>query len=152
MLPLFVFALFAVSVLVSLVLGARAYNLLSERDDASFTYRTAAQYISVKIKQTENRETIKTEPFGDGTAIVLGSSYDGIKYTTKLYVYDGQLYELFSPEGLEMQPSDGQSILPLESLFASADKGMLEIVLKFSQGESQKLYIDLLAGEGENEE
>lgn len=146
-LVLLVFALFAASVLVSLAFGAKIYDMLSERDDASFTYRTAAQYISVKVKQTEKNENIRIEPFGQGSAIVLGSSYDGLEYTTKLYVHDGELCELFSPAKLEMQPSDGVGVLPLESLGAKIDDGMLEVELTFRDQERERLFIELFSEE-----
>ena len=52
LLPLLVLSLFALCAVAVLLSGADAYRSLSQRDDASYTQRTAAGYISTKIHQT----------------------------------------------------------------------------------------------------
>ena len=135
--PLFVLAMFSVSVLGVLVFGARIYSGLATRSDHSYTYRTAIGYISTKIDQTENKSAICAEAFGDGIALVLPSEYDGVGYTTKLYVDDGMLCELFSPDVLALGAKDGEALLPLAKLDVTCDGEMIRVLLTFDDGKTQ---------------
>ncbi len=148
-LPLLVFALFAVTVMTVIIFGARSYRTQTERDDASFTARTAVQYVSTKIRQASNSRSITVEPFGDTVAIVLPAEYDGVEYTTKLYYYDGNLCELFSPSFIEMIPSDGEPVLPMDAMDCLLDDGLLTVTFTYADGSSANAVISLCEGVSE---
>ena len=146
-LPLLIFALFATALLSVLVAGARIYASLSERDDEAFTYRTAAQYVSAKVNQTEHQDEITVESFGGTTALVLPAVYDDTVCLTRLYCYDGHLYELFSFDGIEMFPEDGEKILPLSDFSASIEDELLIVDLDGTDGKTTTLRLHLEGGE-----
>ena len=50
---LLLFGVFAVCVLSVLLTGADAYQRLSERDRVSYDQRTAAQYLSTRVRQAD---------------------------------------------------------------------------------------------------
>ena len=129
-----VLALFSVAVLGAVLFGAQVYKRISVSSDASYTYRTAAGYISAQIDQTEDKDAIYAESFGDSMALVLPSDHDGIGYTTKIYVNDGMLCELFSPASLLLRAEDGEPMLPMSDMYVSLEDGMLYITLTFESG------------------
>ena len=51
LLPLGVFALFAVCVLSVLLTGAKVYKGLAQRDQDSYQRRTGAQYLATRVRQ-----------------------------------------------------------------------------------------------------
>ena len=55
-----------------------------------------------------------------GDALVIPAQYGEEAYLTKLYCYNGFLYELFAPEGIVLSPQDGEALLPLCALHISS--------------------------------
>ncbi len=141
-LPLLIFALFATVILSTLMSGAKVYNRLSARGGDTFISRTVAQYITVKIQQTENQGDIFLDSFGDGTALVLPSEYSEQEYVTRLYCYDGYLCELFSSSDALLSAQDGEKILPLDLLDAKLEGELLTINL-FDGSDAETLHIYL---------
>lgn len=133
--PLLLFALFAFVIISCLVTGAKIYDKVSEREDTSFTMRTASQYISVKIRQAQEQNNIKVEDFNGVCAIILTSQYQNWEYVTRLYCYDGYLCELFSPSGVILSPENGEKVISLSGLDAQKDGGILTLKLLSSTGE-----------------
>lgn len=93
---LLLFGVFAVCVLMVLLTGADTYHRLNRRDQSAYDARTAAQYITTKVRQTDWLDCVSVERFGDGDALVLADDIDGERYVTRVYTYDGYLMELFS--------------------------------------------------------
>ena len=54
LLALTVFAVFALCVLLVLLSGARVYRGLVQRGEESFTSRTAARYVTMRVRQAES--------------------------------------------------------------------------------------------------
>ncbi len=143
LLPILLFAVFAIAVLSALSLGASVYAKASERAEHQFNYRSATQFISTKIEQAESPDKIFTGNFFGLPSILITSDYGGVVYNTRLYVSDGFLCELFYPDGIEMRPADGERILPLHSLKVSAEGELLWVVLDFDGEKSETLYFNL---------
>jgi len=139
LLPLLVLSLFALCAVAVLLSGADAYRSLSQRDDASYTQRTAAGYISTKIHQTAQKELITVESFGDGSCLCLPSTYSNEKYITRLYCFDGKLCELFTLADILLTPQDGEVIVALDNFSCTQSDGLL--TLRLASGE--KLHFSL---------
>ncbi len=127
--PLLLFALFAFVVMSCLMTGAKIYGKISDRDDTSFTMRTASQYLSVKVHETQEQNKIRVEEFYGVCSIVLPSQYQESEYETRLYCYDGYLCELFSPKGIKLSPKDGERVITLSELLAKTEDGILTLTL-----------------------
>lgn len=131
--PLIIFALFAALLLTVLAAGATGYRALTQRDDAAFSQRTAAQYLRAKILFCPDSQQLRVEAFGDVDALVIASQYGEEVYLTKLYCYNGFLYELFSPEGILLSPQDGEALLPLSAMRISSENGLLSLELSWEE-------------------
>ena len=126
-LVLLVFAAFMVSVLLVLLSGADTVQTLTQRDRRTYHHRTAVQYLTTKVRQSDSRHALRTESFGDGDALVYREELDGESFETRIYCYDGYLYELFCREGYVPEPEFGEKILPADSLSVSDTGDCFEV-------------------------
>ena len=124
-LALLLFAVFAVCVLSVLLTGAKAFRGLSERDQASFDRRTAAQYITTRLRQSDFADGVFLAEFGGGTALTCREKLDGEQYLTRVYYHDGYIYELFCAANAQLRPEDGERIMAVESLVFTEYDGLI---------------------------
>ena len=134
LLALLLFAVFAVCILSVLLAGTQIYQRLTQRDDAAYSHRTAVQYLSTKVRQSDCMGMIHVEDFCGADALVLTEELEGEVFQTRIYCHDGWLYELFSPEGLEALPEDGEPLLPLQSMDLTLSEQLLQFSLTESDG------------------
>ena len=105
LLALTVFAVFALCVLLVLLSGAKVYRGLVQRGEENFAARTAARYVTMRVRQAR---TVTVGDFEGCEALVIPENVDGATYLTRLYVYDGHIRELHCPAvpfPLRMPPS-----------------------------------------------
>ena len=146
-LVLLLLAVFMVSVLFVLLTGADVVQKLTRRDDISYDRRTAAQYITTRVRQADAADRVTVRDFDGCDALVLTEEYDGVCYETLVYCYDGMLRELFAESGLEQEPVYGEEILPAESFTAEQDGARLTIRIT-ADGTEETVSLYLRSGEG----
>ena len=130
LLALILFGVFAVSILVVLLCGADAYNRLTQRDQAAYEHRTGLQYVAARVRQAD--------AFGETSALVLGQ-----EYLTRVYYYDGYIMELYADASAELEPQDGEKILPASDLSFTLSDDLLNISFTDSQGSADTLLLNL---------
>lgn len=143
---LLLFGVFAVCVLLVLLTGADSYHRLNERDRAAYDTRTAAQYITTKVRQADRLDCVSVARFGDGDALVFADEYDGERYVTRVYTYNGYLMELFSAAADEMSPEDGERLMPLAGLTAETAGRKLSVTCD-EGGRQASFTLSLRSGE-----
>ncbi|MCL2604966.1 MAG: DUF4860 domain-containing protein [Defluviitaleaceae bacterium] len=122
------FTAFAIAVLMTLMLGASFYQRMNEMSQSGHEERTSLSYIWSKIKNNDKIDMISVGDFEEIPALLLFQVYGDTKYVTRIYVYEGWIYELFSEYGLEMLPENGTPILEAPSLsFAQTGNGMIRV-------------------------
>lgn len=147
LLPLVVFALFAVCVLSVLLTGANVYQRLAQRDQDSYQRRTGAQYLATRVRQARGPVTV-TDLQGT-PALAFSQEEGGEVYTTWVYCHDGWLMELYAQPDSGLGPEDGAQILPAEQLELSREGSLLRAALCYDRGERADLALYLpLSGEG----
>ena len=139
LLALTVFAVFALCVVLVLLSGAQVYRGLTERGEENFASRTAARYLTTRIRQAES---VTVGDFEGCQALVIPEQIDGTTYLTRVYVYDGHLRELYCAENADLQPRDGEKVLPAEVLEVTLRDGLLTMEL-----DGQMLFLDLTGKE-----
>lgn len=144
LLALVLFGIFAVCVLSVLLTGARAYRRLTDRDQASYSRRTCAQYIATRVRQADCLGGVSVEPFGDTNALTF--TEDG--FVTRVYWHEGYLMELYAGEDAELAPEDGERIMEAESLSLSVRRGLLTVDLTGDSGRPDRLFLYLRSGRG----
>lgn len=151
LLNLLLFAVFAVCILAVLLTSADTYRRLSDRDQNSYSRRTAAQYITTKVRQADRQGAVSVHSFEGQNALVLAEEIDGETYLTRIYYHDGYIRELFTSADAEMLPEDGEKILEAAGFLAYADEaaeGRLSLRIQAPDGTWQDLTLCLRSGKG----
>lgn len=119
-----VFAVFALCVLLVLLAAAGVYRDLVDSGEERFLRRTAAQYLTMRVRQAESVERAE---FGGCPALVFREETPQEVYLTRVYCYDGSLRELYCPESAQLLPADGEVILPADSICFMLEGNLLTV-------------------------
>lgn len=112
---LLLFASFAFSSLLLIVMGSDVYQTTVNRMDANYYARTSCSYIIEKARANDSASSFSIlENFGDSDALCLTEEIHETKYHTLIYYHNGQLKELFCKADLQLPPDAGQNILDCE--------------------------------------
>ena len=139
-----VFTLFAVCILMVLLTGADVYTRLVEDGEEAYARRTAAQYLTTRVRQGE---CVSTEDFGGCDALVFRETIGSRAYLTRVYCYDGAIRELFSAEGGDFSPEEGETVLEASKLSFSLDGALLQAEIAFPDGSTEQLTWYLRTGQ-----
>lgn len=141
-------AVFAVSILLALLAGAGVYRRLVDRDAAAFDARTAAQYLATRVRQNDGADAVAVEDFWGADCLTLkeGNGGEG-DYVTRLYCYDGSLWELYTAADVEAELTDGERVMELDGLELSLEDGLLNAALTLKNGETETVILSLRSGE-----
>ena len=112
------FFIFAIGIAI---ISGGVYNGVVRTSDANFTNRTAISYLINQVRRCDTEDGIRVDTFGQSDAIFLTQAEGDSLYTTCLYLYDGQITELYYEEGFPLLPEDGVAILPANGLEISLD-------------------------------
>lgn len=123
LLAMAVFAVFAVCVLLVLLYGARVYGNLTRQGETRFQQRTAAQYVTTRVRQAEK---LSVTDFDGCEALTIYENIDGESYITRVYCHDGFLRELFCAEDAALSPADGEKIMAADNLCFSIEDSLLK--------------------------
>ena len=128
---------FALCVLLVVLMGARCYQDLVERGEASYGSRTALQYLTTRINQAEK---VQIGNFEGMETLILEENIEGESYTTRVYCHDGWLRELYTVPGAKVYPDAGTPILEGESLDLDLQGNLLQVTL---DGRELLLYLEV---------
>ena len=130
---LVLFAVFAVTIVAVLALGADSYKSLVERDNESYNKRIITSYVSAKIRNNDSIGAVEAggfarpeEPDGIDT-LHLYQMIDGQKFDLRIYYYDGHIYELFTVADNKIEPEAGNPIMEAEGLSFTQEGSVIEI-------------------------
>lgn len=140
LLAMTVFALFSVCVLLVLLTGVRTYRNLVRRGEEGYTLRTAAGYLTTRVRQAEG---LRTEPFGDTRALVLEETLEGETYLTRVYCHEGWLRELYTGAEGAFRPEEGEPVLRAEELRPELREDLLRLKLRLPDGEELTLFLQI---------
>jgi len=142
---LFVLTLFCVFALCSILLitvGAKIYQNTIDSMETHFTSTTSLSYLTEKVRQNDRNGNISVEKFGGNDALVLSNEYNGEEYCTYIYLYGGQLKELFTKKEISLSPEAGRNILAISDFMITVlDDGLYEITLVDDEHKVQTVLI-----------
>ena len=113
---LLIFCVFAFSILSVLLLGVDVYRGVNEASANGYGQRSCLAYITAKVRHSDSADAIGVCEFGESTALELTEYFNGVEYVTRIYLYEGNVCELFFEKALDLPPSAGLAICPAESL------------------------------------
>ena len=137
---LFIFSVFAISVLIVLMLGASIYQNISDISEDGADERLALSYIWTKVKKSNDADMIYVSDFYGDNAIIIEQKIGGREFHTIIYYDDGWLKELFAEKDLELNRSAGNAIIRVPYIsFEEAPFGMIRVIAG-----SKELFINPL--------
>ncbi|HCT65479.1 MAG TPA: hypothetical protein DIC60_09495 [Lachnospiraceae bacterium] len=130
-----IFLAFALSLSGLLIVGARTYQGITKNTEDNYQLRTSLLYVSNKIKAFNEDGMVYKGQFNGTDALFMKENIDGISYITKIYAYEGELYELFSEADNDLDAVSGTKITDVESFEVTEIKNnLLKITVKSPQG------------------
>ncbi|MCH5252595.1 MAG: DUF4860 domain-containing protein [Lachnospiraceae bacterium] len=130
---LVLFAVFAVTIVAVLALGANSYKSLVERDNEAYNKRIITSYITAKIRSNDMAGTVAVGGFAkpeeeDGVnTLHLYQMIEGQKFDLRIYYYDGQIYELFTTADNDIEPEAGNPIIEAKGLSFMQEGSVIQI-------------------------
>lgn len=129
----------------ALLCGVQVWNGAEDCMQQNFTLQTPLSYLAGKARQSDS---FHIDPFADGTqALAFDAEWEGEAYITRLYCYDGALYELFTPEDIVLAPADGTRLMEGGTMVFSNRDGMLCVDYTAQDGQTQSLLLAPKRGE-----
>ncbi len=136
------FGVYVLFLLLMLLSSARAYQNAVRGTEENYNLRTAMSYLTVKIRQHDNGKDISLSDFQGTEAICLEDEIQGRKLTTYIYLYDGQLKELFTPASSTASLSMGTDIASLDSfIIEETAEGFFRISMEDTNGTAASFLI-----------
>ena len=148
LLGLLVFAVFSLCMLALLLTGVKAYENMVHKGRESYDRRTAAQYLTTRVRQADRLGSVSLQRFGEQDALVFAEVTEAVTYETWVYYYDGYLRELFVAAGGDFMPEDGEKVLAAQDLSIRQNGQQLDVELTDPSGEVQTLNLYLRSGKG----
>ncbi|MGN0473427.1 MAG: DUF4860 domain-containing protein [Lachnospiraceae bacterium] len=140
------FCVFAICALMLVIIGADVYKKTVRDMDENYDSRTAFAYVTEKIRQNDVANALSIKPFGESDAICITEYYNDTAYITYLYLHDGFLCELNMRGDSKLDPSSGDSILPVQSFFIEQVNPQLYLVKLATSTDTTTLYISTRSG------
>ena len=150
---LVLFAVFAVTIVAVLALGANSYKSLVERDNESYNKRIITSYVSAKIRNNDQLNAVEVGGFAnadeaDGVdTLHMYQDIEGATYDLRVYYYEGKIYEMLTLEGADMDPQDGNAIMDAQELSFVRDGNVIHIASKDADGRENEATVALRCGE-----
>ena len=138
---------FAVALLAVLLGGANVYDRLTARDSESYDSRTCVQYLTTKVRQSENAACLSLSQFGDGDCLTITEHINGVAFTTQIYCHDGWLMELFTLKGAGLPPEGGAKIIQAQALTLTQEGSLLHMNIVDGNGTPSSVSLHLRGGE-----
>ncbi len=148
-LTLMLFGLFTGCLLMVLMLGAQSYQKVVDTMEESYETRTCLQYIATKVSHYSGEGALEMIRFGEGNALALYETIDDCPYVTYLYLYDGQVMELFCEVDVELSPQAGFSVMAVDDLTIQQVNENLLYLTCTGGDRTAQLYLDISLHSGE---
>ena len=150
--PLLLFAVFASCVVIVLLFGADNYQKLTRRDRDSYEHRTAVQYLTTRIRQSDAAGMVfvgefhEAVPKESGDTVFIRETLGERTFYTRIYCYGGYLCELFAEDTAELAPEDGERIFAAEQIRISGQKDSFYFELKLEDGQAFEFWVTCRTG------
>ena len=145
------FGLFAILIVIVLLLGVNNYKSLLNRNNEAYNERIAINYIAEKVRHNDIADGVSVGDFiqkNDSiSTLYMYQKINQERYVTRIYYYKGYIRELFSLNGMEVQPEDGNTIMKASDLSFSIHSRQLTIQCIDEDGAQSDLSLYLRSGE-----
>ena len=140
---LVLFLLFSLCILGVLLTGADVYQRITQHDSAAYDRRTAVQYLTTKIRQSDEMDNLAVVDFEGIPALRLDEHVGDRVYQTHIYCMDGYIWELYARENSGLSPEDGTKVLPAEHMELQWESPVLTVQVGFDDGTARQAVLTL---------
>ncbi len=151
---LVLFAVFAVTIVAVLALGANSYRKLVERDEESYNRRIITSYVCAKIRDNDSIGALEVGGFTkadtpDGIdTLHMYQNIEGEVYDTRIYYYDNYIYELLTLADNKIDPEAGSPVMEAKGLSFQMNGNVVEITARDAEGREGTMTVALRSGSG----
>ena len=144
---LVLFAVFAITVIAVLALGANSYQRLVARDNDAYNKRIITSYVAAKIRTADAVGAVAVGGFSnpkkdDGiNTLHLYQEIDGDTYDQRIYFYDGHVYEMLTVADSGIEPDGGSPILEAHGLDFSMEDDVVTVHAKDTEDRENHITI-----------
>ena len=119
--------IFAISVLAVLLLGVDVYRGIAQSSMTGYSERTCLAYIAAKVRHNDSVNSVTVSDIRGVPALQFSHEFDGRQYLTSIYLWNGQMRELFHDASIILPPDVGNPIGAAEILdFIDRGNGIIE--------------------------
>ena len=133
----FIFVLlgiFAVMSTLMVLLCAQMYRATVDNSHLNSQDRLLSAYVRSMVRAQDSGGTIEIGEDEGVHVLRMKEVFDGEVYVTRLYAYEGELYELFNDEAQAFNPESGTAICEAASFNASMDGQLLTVNMTDGRG------------------
>lgn len=135
--------LFALMSTLMVLLGAQMYRATVENSERNNQGRVLSAYVRSMARAYDNADSVAVEKKGDIEALTFSEVYDGEKYVTWIYQYEGKLYEQFTDLLEDFSPARGTEICAAGSFQPSVEDGLLTVRMTDVAGQPCEVKVAL---------
>jgi len=139
---------FALCALLTAAFGVRMYRSVSGAADANYALRASISYVFGKIRALDAAGFLSAERHGGLDVLVLSETIEGELYKTYIYVYNGQLCELFTDEYFAFDPEAGTPLVELSRFSFELEENALLMTATAKSGETRSARTMFRAAKG----
>lgn len=144
---LVLFAVFAVLSLLIVMIGANAYKSTAARMDDNYTTRTALAYITEKVHQYDNADSICLTQIEEVPALSLTETIQDTRYITYIYYYGGHICELFTRAEDKPALKQGTALIEAQGLWMETETdGSFKLTVTDRSGNRTQTYVRPVCG------
>ncbi|MCI9163375.1 MAG: DUF4860 domain-containing protein [Lachnospiraceae bacterium] len=121
------FLVFVMCALFTVLAGGKVYENIGRRMADNYTGSVALQYIANKVRQGDEAGMVRVMDVEGTSVLELSQDFDGERYISWIYYYDGSIRELFTHKDSGLGLPDGIGILECEGLSFEQDGRLLTI-------------------------
>jgi hypothetical protein len=122
---LLLFCVFVFAAAAMVLGGVRVWQRTEKTMVSTNDTQTALCYLSNKVRQNDQHGGVYIDDLDGVPALAMESEIDGFVYLTRLYCYNGQLLELFTPAEVDLAPDCGVVLMEAADLSFSQENGMI---------------------------
>lgn len=127
---LFMLALFAVIVMLSLILvvfGSNVYRAIEQGRTADNVARAGTAYIISRVESVDAADALSRRAGPEGDMLILAENVSGQTYETRLYLSDGELCEEYALAGAPVDTENATAIVASDVFDFSYSRGLLTV-------------------------
>lgn len=112
--------------------GAAVYQNSVSHLEENYTSRTAVAYVTEKLRQHDQQDSITLEVIDEIPALCLRETIEQSEFVTYIYYYDGALRELFIKDTITPYASNGTEIVKLAAFSITDQSAAGELLLQIT--------------------